>query len=107
MIDFANMTAASDHMLALLTVAADPQKAMQFLEELRAIVAEGGKRAAAEEIARHHAELAERERLLVERKDQLDRHSADLSDREQAVHRVEKLEAELAMKLTKLKALAA
>jgi len=97
-------SSAIDMVMALLAVVADAERAKNFLAELKAALAEGGRAAGQAEIERHRAELLAQERVLLDRKNQLDSREIDLGD---AARRLTEREAALAAKMDRLKKLAA
>jgi hypothetical protein len=98
----ASTAAAADSVAALLAVIADPQRAQQFLVELRAVIEEGGKAAARAEIEKAHAEIVAQQKVNADRKNQLNQLEVGLGDLARDLRmREEKLAAQLA----KLKAL--
>jgi hypothetical protein len=94
--------AAAGHLLALLEIVAHPERAQQFLIDLKAALAENGKAAGLAEVEKYRAEIAAQQRVNDDRRNQLNSLEVSLGD---AFRSLNEREAALAAKMDRLRAL--
>jgi hypothetical protein len=96
------LSAAADSVFALIALIENSDRARKFLADLKVILDDAGRDAARLEAEKHHAEIKAQERILLDRKNQLDLREVGLGD---VARDLATREAALSARISKLKQL--
>ena len=93
---------AADALLSLIILIENPDRARQFLADLKAALAENGRAVGLAEVEKHRAEIEAQRRVNDDRRNQLDGLAVTLGDQARSLN---EREAALAARLDRLRAL--